>query len=60
MNRLSQIQDVFRLFQKDLVQKYQAEGFEYFRWITNYDGRERPLHAELGKKTNNKYGINEN
>lgn len=42
-----------------LVQKYQAEGFEYFRWITNYDGRERPLHAELGKKTNNKHGINE-
>lgn len=39
-----------------LVAKYQDEGFTEFRWITNYDGRERKLHAELGLKTNNKYG----
>lgn len=40
-----------------LAAKYQEEGFTKFKWITNYDGRERPLHHELGEKTHNKWGI---
>jgi len=30
-----------------LVSKYQAEGFTTFKWHTNIDGRERPLHKQL-------------
>lgn len=30
--------------------KYQESGFTHFRWITNMDGRERPLHAEHNNK----------
>lgn len=30
-----------------LVAKYKAEGFTTFKWHTNIDGRERPLHKEL-------------
>lgn len=41
-----------------LATKYQEEGFTKFKWITNFDGRERPLHHELGQKFNNKYGLN--
>ena len=41
-----------------LKAKYQEEGFTHFKWITNYDGRARTLHKELGKEHNNKYGIN--
>lgn len=26
--------------------KYQEDGFSEFKWVTNMDGRERPLHAE--------------
>ena len=33
-----------------LVAKYQAEGFESFKWHTNIDGRERPLHKQLNGK----------
>lgn len=40
-----------------LKAKYQEEGFTHYRWITNFDGRERPLHKELGQKYGNKYGI---
>lgn len=41
-----------------LSAKYQEEGFVYFKWITNFDGRERDLHKELGQEKGNKYGIN--
>ena len=41
-----------------LSAKYQEEGFTHFKWITNFDGRERELHKELGQERNNKYGIN--
>ena len=41
-----------------LSAKYQEEGFTHFKWITNFDGRERELHKELGQEHNNKYGIN--
>ena len=34
-----------------LSAKYQEEGFSEFKWITNIDGRERPLHKELNGKT---------
>lgn len=37
--------------------KYIQEGFTHFKWHTNYDGRERELHHELGLSVNNKYGI---
>lgn len=30
-----------------LSAKYQEEGFTKFKWITNLDGRERPLHKKL-------------
>ena len=40
-----------------LKAKYQEEGFIYFKWITNFDGRERELHKELGQEKGNKYGI---
>ena len=30
-----------------LSTKYEAEGFVSFKWHTNIDGRERPLHKEL-------------
>lgn len=30
-----------------LQAKYRQEGFEWFRWHTNLDGRERPLHRKL-------------
>ena len=30
-----------------LSAKYQEEGFESFKWITNLDGRERPEHRQL-------------
>ena len=33
-----------------LVVKYQKEGFEYFKWHTTMDGRQRELHAELNGK----------
>lgn len=33
-----------------LSAKYQEEGFTEFKWITNLDGRERPLHKELNGK----------
>ena len=33
-----------------LAAKYQEEGFTEFKWITNLDGRERPLHRELNGK----------
>lgn len=33
-----------------LQAKYKEEGFSEFRWITNIDGRERPLHKQLNKK----------
>ena len=33
-----------------LKAKYQEEGFEEFKWITNIDGRERELHKELNGK----------
>lgn len=33
-----------------LSAKYQEEGFTEFKWITNIDGRERPLHKELNGK----------
>lgn len=41
-----------------LKSKYQEMGYTHFKWITNYDGRERELHKELGKQVGNKYGIN--
>lgn len=41
-----------------LQAKYQEEGFTHFKWITNFDGRERDLHKELGQTAGNKYGIN--
>lgn len=34
-----------------LQAKYQDEGFTHFKWITNMDGRERPLHRALNGKT---------
>lgn len=30
-----------------LTAKYKEEGFVFFKWRTNIDGRERPLHKEL-------------
>lgn len=33
-----------------LKAKYEEEGFEEFKWITNIDGRERELHRELNGK----------
>lgn len=33
-----------------LKAKYEEEGFEEFKWITNIDGRERELHKELNGK----------
>lgn len=33
-----------------LQAKYQDEGFTHFKWITNMDGRERPLHRKLNGK----------
>lgn len=30
--------------------KYQEDGFSEFKWFTNMDGRERPLHAEHNNK----------
>ena len=30
-----------------LQAKYMEEGFTHYKWITNIDGRERPLHKEL-------------
>ena len=30
-----------------LAAKYQDESIEYFKWGTNIDGRERPLHKQL-------------
>ena len=33
-----------------LSAKYQEEGFTEFKWITNIDGRERPLHKQLNGK----------
>lgn len=33
-----------------LSAKYQEEGFQEFKWITNMDGRERKLHKELNGK----------
>lgn len=30
-----------------LAAKYEEEGFTNFKWITNIDGRERPLHKKL-------------
>lgn len=33
-----------------LQAKYKEEGFTFFRWHTNIDGRERPLHKELNGK----------
>lgn len=30
-----------------LQAKYKEEGFTHFKWHTNIDGRERPLHKEL-------------
>lgn len=33
-----------------LEAKYKEEGFTFFRWHTNIDGRERPLHKELNGK----------
>lgn len=30
-----------------LAAKYKAEGFTHYKWITNIDGRERPLHHDL-------------
>ena len=33
-----------------LQAKYKEEGFVFFRWHTNIDGRERPLHRELNGK----------
>lgn len=30
-----------------LSSKYRDEGFSHFKWITNLDGRERPLHRKL-------------
>lgn len=41
-----------------LKAKYISEGFKYFRWHDSHDERVRELHRELGKKENNKYGIN--
>lgn len=41
-----------------LKSKYKAEGFKYFRWHDSHDERVRPHHRELGKKENNKFGIN--
>lgn len=34
-----------------LQAKYKEEGFTHYKWITNLDGRERPLHKELNGKT---------
>ena len=33
-----------------LSSKYQEDGFTHFKWITNMDGRERPLHRKLNGK----------
>lgn len=33
-----------------LAAKYKDESIEYFKWGTNIDGRERPLHKELNGK----------
>ena len=33
-----------------LQAKYKEEGFVFFRWHTNIDGRERPLHKQLNGK----------
>lgn len=33
-----------------LSAKYKEEGFSFFKWHTNIDGRERPLHRELNGK----------
>lgn len=33
-----------------LQAKYKDEGFTNFKWVTNLDGRERPLHKELNGK----------
>lgn len=33
-----------------LSAKYQEEGFQEFKWITNLDGRERELHKQLNGK----------
>lgn len=33
-----------------LQAKYEEEGFIYYKWITNIDGRERPLHKEHNGK----------
>ena len=33
-----------------LQAKYRKEGFTHFKWHTNLDGRERPLHRELHNK----------
>ena len=41
-----------------LSAKYKEDGYTHFKWITNFDGRERTLHRELGQEKNNKYGIN--
>jgi len=30
-----------------LQAKYMEEGFTHYKWITNLDGRERPLHRQL-------------
>ena len=33
-----------------LQSKYKEEGINFFKWSTNIDGRERPLHKELNGK----------
>lgn len=41
-----------------LIAQYKSNGFKYYRWHDSHDERVRELHRELGKKENNKYGIN--
>lgn len=41
-----------------LIAQYKNNGFKYYRWNDSHDERVRELHRELGKKENNKYGIN--
>ena len=41
-----------------LIAQYKSNGFKYYRWHSSNDERVRPLHRELAKKENNKYGIN--
>ena len=41
-----------------LKAQYIQNGFKYFKWHSSQDERVRPLHQELAKTKDNKYGIN--